>query len=85
MDIPNTELAEIGIAIISLIGVVLGTLIKVLIDELRHLHACLDKVEQHLSQAKEEIFRVATVVATCKACPHPNVNSILQSEEKENE
>lgn len=78
MEIPNSEIAELGIAIISLIGIILGALIKTLIQELRHLHTSLDKVEQHLSEAKEELFRVATVVAACKSCPHPDVNSILK-------
>lgn len=82
MEIPDTEIYEIGVGILSFIGVVVGILLKVLIDELKHLRKSLDSVEKHLSQAKEEIFKVAAVVAACKECPHPDMNSILKSEKE---
>ncbi len=82
MDIPDTTIYEIGVGVLSFIGVVVGLLLKVLIDELKQLRKSLQKVEEHLSQAKEEIFRVATVVATCKACGMNNVSNLLERKEK---
>lgn len=83
MEIPDTTIYELGVGILSLIGVVVGILLKVLIDELKQLRTSLQNVEGHLSQAKEEIFRVATVVATCKACGMNNVSSLLKTKEEE--
>jgi hypothetical protein len=85
MEIPDTEIYEIGVGILSFIGVVVGILLKVLIDEIKHLRNSLDRVEKHLSQAKEEIIRVTTVVAACKSCPHPNLNGIGKTETIEEE
>ncbi len=85
MEIPDTTIYELGVGILSLIGVTVGILLKVLIDELKQLRVSLVNVEGHLSQAKEEIFRVATVVATCKACGMNNVSSLLERKEKKME
>ncbi len=85
MEIPDTTIYEIGVGVLSFIGVVVGLLLKVLIDELKQLRKSLQKVEEHLSQAKEEIFRVATVVATCKVCGMNNINSLLDKKEGKKE
>lgn len=81
MEIPDTTIYEIGVGILSLIGIVVGVLLKVLIDELKQLRMSLEKVEEHLSNAKEEIFKVATVVATCKACGLNSANELLKRKE----
>ncbi len=83
MYVPDTELAEIAIAIFSFLGVVLITLIKVAIDELRILHKSIDTVSKHLGQAKEEIFKVAATVAACERCPHIGLDKIIEKEEEE--
>jgi hypothetical protein len=83
VDIPNTELAEIAIAIFSFLGVVLITLFKIAIDELRILHKSIDEVSKHLSHAKEDIFKIAATVAACKSCPHPNIDKLVSTEEEE--
>jgi hypothetical protein len=85
MEIPDTEIYEIGVGILSFIGVIVGVLLKTLVDEIKRLRNSLDRVERHLSEAKEEIFKVATVVATCKSCPHPDMNSVLKIKDEENE
>lgn len=83
MDIPNTELAEIAIAIFTFLGGLLALLIKIAIDELRILHKSIDEVAKHLGHAKEEIYRVAATVAACKECPHPDISKLLPREEEE--
>ncbi len=83
MDIPDTEIYEIGVGVLSFIGIVVGVLLKVLIDELRQLRKSLERVEEHLADAKEEIFRVATVVASCKACGVNNLSALLRKKEDE--
>jgi len=81
MEIPDTFIYELGVGILTFIGIVVGILLKVLISELRQLRVSLEKVEEHLAQAKEEIFRVATVVATCKACGLSNAHELLKRKE----
>jgi len=83
MDIPNTELAEIAIAIFTFLGGLLALLMKIAIDELRILHKSIDEVSKHLGHAKEEIFKVAATVAACKTCPHPDLDKFLSREEEE--
>jgi hypothetical protein len=85
MEIPDTLIYEIGVGILSFIGVVVGILLKVLIDEIKHLRSSLDRVEKHLSEAKEEIIRVTTVVAACKSCPHPDLTSMRKTETHDEE
>lgn len=89
MEIPDSQIAEIFLGVSSIIGTILIFLIKSLVLELRQLHASLDKVERHLYEAKEDLFKVATIVWTCKNCPHPDMNGLLkpktETEEKEDE
>lgn len=83
MNIPDTELAEIAIAIFTFLGAVLIVLFKTAIDELRILHKSIDEVSKHLSHAKADIFKIAATVAACKTCPHPNIDKFLTPDEEE--
>ncbi len=83
MYIPDTELAEVGIAVFTFIGGIIIFLFKTAIDELRTLHKSIDTVSKHLGQAKEEIFKVAATVAACERCPHIGLDKIIEKEEEE--
>ncbi len=85
MQIPDTLVYEIGVGVLTLVGIVLGFLMRLLIAEIKHLRHCVEAVQQQIAETKEDLFEVATVVASCTSCPHPDIKGLLQRRKRTKE